>query len=85
MRLVEEEGMGTLEVFALSTEEDELRALLTELFTEHWQEIRFGTLIQGAVFEIAAPNAPDAPTWSLRMAVCGLHSRPNKKSKYGTT
>lgn len=59
MRLVEEEGMGTLEVFALSTEEDELRALLTELFTEHWQEIRFGTLIQGAVFEIAAPNAPE--------------------------
>ena len=27
-----------------------------------------------------APNAPDAPTWSARMAVCGLHSSPNRKS-----
>lgn len=59
MRLVEEEGMGTLELFPLSTEEADLRALLTEVFTEHWQHIRFGTLIQGAVFEIAAPNAPE--------------------------
>ena len=59
MRQVDEEGMGTLEVFSLSTEEADLRALLTEIFTEHWASIRFGTLIQGAVFEIAAPNAPE--------------------------
>lgn len=58
MREVDEEGMGLLEVFPLSTEERDLRALLTELFTDHWQHIHFGTLIQGAVFEIAAPNAP---------------------------
>ena len=57
MRVVEEEGMGLLEIFPLSTEEKDLLALFTEIFTEHWQHVRFGTLIQGAVFEIAAPNA----------------------------
>lgn len=58
MRLTEEEGTGSLEIFVLSTEEQDLQALLTELFREHWPHIRFGTLIQGAVFEIAAPHAP---------------------------
>jgi hypothetical protein len=62
VRVVEEEGMGTMEIFALSTDEAELRALLSELFTEHWDSIRFGTLIQGSVFEIAAPNAPHGIT-----------------------
>jgi hypothetical protein len=59
MRTVVEEGMGSLEIFPLPTEEPALRALLTDLFSQHWQTIRFGTLIQGAVFEIAAPNAPE--------------------------
>ena len=58
MRVVEEEGMGLLEIFALPTEEADLLALFTEIFTEHWEHVRFGTLIQGSVFEIAAPNAP---------------------------
>jgi hypothetical protein len=58
MRVVEEEGMGLLEIFPLSTEEADLLALFTEIFTEHWQHVRFGTLIQGSVFEVAAPNAP---------------------------
>ena len=31
-----------------------------------------------------APNAPDAPTWSARIAVCGLHDRPNRKSSNDT-
>ena len=26
------------------------------------------------------PNAPDEPTWSARIAVCGLHCRPNRNS-----
>ena len=26
------------------------------------------------------PNAPDEPAWSARIAVCGLHSMPNRKS-----
>ncbi len=31
-----------------------------------------------------APKLPDAPTWSARIAVCGLHSRPNRKFAIGT-
>jgi hypothetical protein len=31
-----------------------------------------------------APKAPEEPTWSARMAVWGLHSRPNRKSVTGT-
>jgi hypothetical protein len=27
-----------------------------------------------------APNEPEAPTWSARIAVCGLHCRPNRNS-----
>ena len=27
-----------------------------------------------------APKAPEAPTWSVRMAICGLQSSPNRKS-----
>lgn len=58
MKVVTEEGMGTLEIFPLPVEQSLLQEMLTEIFSEHWQSVRFGTLIQGAVFEIAAPNAP---------------------------
>ncbi len=58
MTLVEEAGMGTLEVFPLPHDEATLTTLLTEIFTDHWHTVRFGPLIQGAVFEIAAPQAP---------------------------
>jgi hypothetical protein len=30
-----------------------------------------------------APNAPEDPTWSARMAVCGLQCRPNRNSHQG--
>ena len=50
--------MGRLELFALDTSEDFLRRLLSDLFDNHWRDIVFGSLIQGAVFEIRAPNAP---------------------------
>ena len=30
------------------------------------------------------PNAPDEPAWSARIAVCGLHCVPNRKSAGGT-
>lgn len=58
MRTVEEEGMGVLELFPLPAEQAVLEALLGDIFRDHWQQVRFGILIQGAVFEIAAPNAP---------------------------
>src|SRR5690606_11962255 len=31
-----------------------------------------------------APKAPELPTWSARIAVCGLHSRPKTNSQKGT-
>lgn len=56
--IVEEPGAGRLEVFPLPTDEDFLFAMLSDVFGTWWQDIVFGTLIQGAVFEIHAPNAP---------------------------
>ena len=58
METTTEPGMGRLEIFALEPSEETLLALLEDLFANHWREIVFGTLIQGAVFEIRAPNAP---------------------------
>ena len=31
-----------------------------------------------------APNAPEAPIWSARIAICGLQSNPNRNSVTGT-
>ena len=58
MKTVSEPGMGTLEVFSLETSEPFLHDLIEDLFENHWSDIVFGSLIQGAVFEIRAPNAP---------------------------
>lgn len=58
MTVIDEPGMGLLEIFPLPTDESTLLALLTEIFRDHWQTVRFGPLIQGAVFEILAPQAP---------------------------
>ncbi|MGZ8766512.1 MAG: DUF7676 family protein [Acidimicrobiia bacterium] len=53
-----EPGMGTLEIFALPADEASLLAVLRDVFEQHWNEIRFGVLIQGAVFEIRASEPP---------------------------
>src|SRR5690349_7840188 len=47
-----------------------------------------GTAIAMAMQEMSAvpansgtaPNEPDEPTWSARIAICGLHEVPNRKS-----
>jgi hypothetical protein len=57
-KIVEESGWGTLEVFELEPSESVLQTLLTDLFENHWDQIRFGPLIQGAVWEIKAVDAP---------------------------
>ena len=49
--------MGTLEIFALPTDEGTLLQLLQDCF-EAWEEISFGPLIQGAAWEIQAPQQP---------------------------
>lgn len=57
-RIIEEPGVGRVEVFSLSTEETFLHGLLTDVFENWWRDIAFGTLVQGAVFEIHIDEAP---------------------------
>jgi hypothetical protein len=54
----EEPGMGALEVFALPTDETTLLAIIHTVFDRYWSKVQFGTLIQGAVFEITASAPP---------------------------
>ncbi len=57
-REVTEPGTGTLHVWDLPTDEDTLLAIVTKLFDTYWQSIHFGVLVQGAAWEVRAPNAP---------------------------
>jgi hypothetical protein len=61
-RTVFELGNGTLEIFDLSTSESPLFELLKDLFENHWQEIDFGILVQGAAWEIKATSKPESVT-----------------------
>ncbi|MFQ5985699.1 MAG: hypothetical protein ACE5LL_09350, partial [Alphaproteobacteria bacterium] len=58
VKTVVEPGMGTLEVFPLDTSEAFLFRLCRDIFENHWRPIRFGVLVQGAAWEIRAPNKP---------------------------
>lgn len=53
-----EYGTGWVETFDLPTDPDVLFGLLEDIFTNHWSRIVFGSLIQGAVFEIRVTEAP---------------------------
>ena len=57
-RQIEPDG-APVDVFSLPADEASLEALLRELFAEHWQDITFGPIIQGAAWEIKAAQAPD--------------------------
>ena len=46
-------------MFPLPADEASLEALLRELFAEHWQDITFGPIIQGAAWEMKAERPPD--------------------------
>jgi hypothetical protein len=56
-RVLDEDG-ATLEVFYLPTDAASLEALLRELFEQHWQDITFGPIIQGAAWEMRASGPP---------------------------
>ncbi len=56
-RVTEADG-SVMEVFALPTDPGNLEAILRDLFENHWQEITFGPIIQGAAWEMRAPSAP---------------------------
>ena len=54
------EGCGTVEreIWPLPVGEAFLKDFLTDIFENHWQDIRFGPLIQGAAYEWRCPGAP---------------------------
>jgi hypothetical protein len=47
-----------LDVFPLPTDSASLEALLRDVFENHWREITFGPIIQGAAWEMRADSAP---------------------------
>ena len=55
--LTEADG-GRCEVFPMEPAEDALFELFRDIFENYWDRIQFGPLIQGAAWEVAAPNAP---------------------------
>jgi hypothetical protein len=57
-RQIEPDG-AAVDVFALPTDVTSLEAILRELFVDHWADITFGPIIQGAAWEMKAPQAPD--------------------------
>jgi hypothetical protein len=53
------EADGALcDIFPLPVDEATLETLLRTLFVDHWQEITFGPIIQGAAYEMKAPAPP---------------------------
>jgi hypothetical protein len=56
-RRIEADG-ATVEVFALPADAASLEELLRTLFEQHWADITFGPIIEGAAWEIRAPHAP---------------------------
>jgi hypothetical protein len=56
-RVTEPDG-ASMDVFPLPVDEASLEALLHDLFENHWREITFGPLIQGAAWEMRAAQAP---------------------------
>jgi hypothetical protein len=56
-RMTDVDG-SRIDVFPLPVEEAALEALLRHLFENHWHEITFGPIIQGAAYELKAPSPP---------------------------
>ena len=56
-RLTDEDG-AQLDAWPLPTDAASLHELLRDLFENHWAEITFGPIIQGAAWEMKAPHAP---------------------------
>ncbi len=81
MRTYYEHGFGTLESWPIDPEEATLQAVLTDLFENHWREIAFGPLIQGAAWEMTLEEPPrrlamqdgyltvDCGTWHFHLCI----------------
>jgi hypothetical protein len=57
VRVIDPDGTP-VDLFPLPTDSASLEALLRDLFENHWREITFGPIIQGAAWEMRADNAP---------------------------
>jgi hypothetical protein len=57
-RVIDPDG-ATVEVFPLPTDEASLLELMRDLFANHWRDITFGPMVQGAAWEMRAAAAPD--------------------------
>jgi hypothetical protein len=53
-----EGGKRALEVWPLPLEEAFLQEFLTYVFTNYWDQIVFGPLVEGAAYEMTCPRAP---------------------------
>jgi hypothetical protein len=56
-RIIDEDGSAA-DVFPLPTDQASLTAILSGLFEDHWRDIIFGPIIQGAAWEIRASRSP---------------------------
>ena len=56
--IVEEPGMGRVEIFPIPTGEAALFDLIKHIFEAYWESVFFGILIQGAAWEVKAPGPP---------------------------
>jgi hypothetical protein len=54
--IVDADGGGREQVWPLPTDEQSLLDLIHLCFEQYWDDIWFGTLVQGAAWEVAAPN-----------------------------
>lgn len=59
---VRDEDGAIIEIFSLPVDAASLEELLRDLFQNHWHEITFGPIIQGAVWEMRAAEPPTAIT-----------------------
>ena len=55
---VDELGLGDVDMFPIAVNEAVLRRILDALFQRWWAHIRFGPIIQGAVYELRPPHEP---------------------------
>lgn len=60
--VVETPTGGREQRWALPVDEDRLLEIIHLLFDEYWNEIWFGIIMEGAAWEVAAPNAPERIT-----------------------
>jgi hypothetical protein len=56
-RVIEVDG-ATVDIYDLPTDEETLKSLFRDLFENHWSDIVFGPIIQGAAFEFHPPSRP---------------------------